>query len=830
MLAYAPVTPDSAFHAYLALHAPVVALHPREKRPIGLVWQSAIGVPDRYVPGANVGLALGGRDGWVDVDLDSPESRLLAPAWLPEPVARWGRSNGAGKEDGERAASHYLYRFEKCPVSFLQSPLGVELRSATADGTGLQSVLPPSVIYVDENGNGAKVGVTTERLAVYAWAPNPNGSAAAPPDFVTTPKQGHQEATDLAVAVRMLAIAAITAKLTRDADHQRHDIFLSLCGGLASCGWPEVCIEMLVRSAAVYDKDLPDRLAAAASTVNRIKQGGHVKSWSNLEAYWPEPIVKKVIAAAREVATLEKWDAPQEGAIVVTGKFAADNDEIVRILTDVENMFVRGGQLVTVAAKGNSLAIEACTEGNITEIVTRYGNIQKRNNGKLETHTPDARAIRAILERRTWPGLRELTDVVTMPVIRADGTVISEPGYDIATKTLYRPRTEHTWAFGETQADAISGLQALLEPIEEFPFINNLSRSAWLAFVLTLVGRAAISGCVPGFASDAAQGGSGKSLCVRLASIIATGNDAASQPFPSAMQVEQSLFSAGLAGQRLLFFDNCDRKKAESDALEGAMTSAMLSQRKFHAQYTIEAPFRCVVALSGNNMQFSPTMGRRVLHARQVLRSGIDPTMRKFKIAHVLEWVQERQRDLYAAALTCLIAHAKAGRPKGSAYMGSFEEWSQIIPAALEWCGAPNPIEARASKSAPSPDSEYMYALLSAVAEYQCKREEGNQVIPKNSPTGRPEWTSAMLWEYLDVQSNPLAGEDKKHLRRRLMAAFQSSAQRNRPIDSSKAIGECLSKVVDTEIDGVGVLRSRIGHGKTRYWSFDIREKRSEIM
>ncbi len=844
--------PDiSAFRSYIASGAPIVAIHAREKRPVGLAWAATAGTDVHAAVGRNVGLLLGARDGWVDVDLDSPEARQLAAEWLPEPVARWGRNDGSGvykdaspgapkPETGPgRACSHYLYRFESVPDSWCQSALGVELRSKAKAGEGLQSVIPPSIIYVDKNGDGVEPGAVSEHLALYSWCPKPDGSNGAP--TFSEPRQDVQAATDLATACRFLAIAAIAARLTKNADGKRHDIFLALCGGLAKTGWPDSCIQALVASAAraAGDPDLPDRLAAAVSTVTRVKNGGFVRGWNALKEHWPEDVVKKVIAAAKDVATLEKWDAtaPVDGAIVVSGNFAVDNDEIVRILTDVENMFVRGGQLVTITAKGNGLSIEACTEGNITEIATRYGNIQKRGpSGALATFTPDARQIRAILERRTWPGLRELSDVTTMPTLRPDGSVITEPGYDEATKTLYRPRNigpdgnptgeDYEWSFGSTKEDAIEGLRALLEPIEEMPFIDNLSRTAWLAFVLTLVSRATINGAVPGFASDAAQGASGKTLAVRVASIIATGMDAASQPFPGPQQIEQTLFSAGASGQRLLFFDNVDRKKAESDALEGAMTSKNLSQRKFHAQYVIEAPFRCVVALSGNNMQFSPTTGRRFLFARQCVPKGVDPATRKFRIGHLLEWVMENQKRLYAAALTVLIAHANAGRPKGSIMMGSFEEWSSVVPAALEWCGCPNPILGTAARAAPSSDTEFLSELLSALAEYQVKVNSGQPITKRHAEGESFEWTSTQLWEYLDAENGSVMvtpGEKAAgNLRKRIMRALCASTATGRKVENAKHVGECLSRAADREYLGIGILRNRIGHGKTRYWRFEV--------
>jgi bifunctional DNA primase/polymerase-like protein len=791
-----PITRDDV-DAYLANSVPIVGVHPGAKKPIGEQWEATKGQAERWHEGANVGLFLGDIGGYVDVDLDLPETAALASLYLPEPLAKWGR------DSAPETPVHFLYRFPagSLPKTWLRPKIGVEIRANKLDGSlGLQSVLPPSV-HPD--------GDRYIWMSPKPWE-NPNFAAVDP--------------VALGSAARQLAIAGAVAALTKDADSVRHDLWLAVCGGLAKAGWNEAAIEKLVTSGAgLYDKDLPDRLAAAASTVKRAKANGAIKGWPFLKKSWGDLVTNQLEAAAKEVAELEGWQhlTVAEGSLVVSGNFAADNDEIVKVLTEVENLFVRGGQLVTVAQRGPcNLGIEVCTEGNITEIATRYGNIQRRTNGGgLQKFTPDARAIRAILERRTWPGLRELQDVVTMPSLRPDGTLLRDVGYDAATRILYKSVANddaELYSFGESLEDAREGVASLLEPIREMPFVDDASRVAWLAFVVTLAARSAVSGAVPGFASDASAGGTGKTLAVRVASIIATGSDAATQPFPSGDKTEATLFSAGAAGQRLLFFDNVDRKNAESDALEGAMTSGSLAQRKFHAQYTIEAPFRCVVALSGNNMQFSSTTGRRFLFGRQVPAAGIDAASRKFAIPRLVEWTFANRRRLYCAALTILVAHAKAGRPEGAMALGSFEEWSSVIASALEWACGISPVAARASVSAPSSENEFAQELLASLAEWQTK-------FDRVQDSNGGEWTAAQLWDYCadDLHAFQSVGK-QDDTKRRLSRALQATARYGRKVDSARAVGEALRVICDKEYSGMGVLRCRMGRTKTRLWKFEI--------
>ena len=63
------------------------------------------------------------------------------------------------------------------------------------------------------------------------------------------------------------------------------------------------------------------------------------------------------------------------------------------------------------------------------------------------------------------------------PVIRADGSVIETPGYDVATRIIYAPDASFPPVpVNPTQEDAAQALARLRHPFRAFPFFTETDR------------------------------------------------------------------------------------------------------------------------------------------------------------------------------------------------------------------------------------------------------------------------------------------------------------------------------------------------------------------
>src|SRR5262249_47499027 len=118
-------------------------------------------------------------------------------------------------------------------------------------------------------------------------------------------------------------------------------------------------------------------------------------------------------------------------------------------------------------------------------------------------HSP-AWCVSAVHARADWQGIRHLEAVVDYPVLRPNGTILAQPGYDPETGLLlemasaFPSISEHP-----SREDAIAARDLLLQVVADFPFERDVHRAAWLAALLTPLARFAFTGPAPLFLVDA---------------------------------------------------------------------------------------------------------------------------------------------------------------------------------------------------------------------------------------------------------------------------------------------------------------------------------------
>jgi hypothetical protein len=209
---------------------------------------------------------------------------------------------------------------------------------------------------------------------------------------------------------------------------------------------------------------------------------------------------------------------------------------------DPPQVFVRNGGLSRVRCdeEGRPI-IELFSEASLRGRMTRVANFVNAVEVKDElfyTHVaPPVDVVRDLLTLGSWPDLPALEGITETPVLRPDGTILDQPGYDPATRLIYLiPPGFKPGAIPErpTTGDIERALSLIGEATGEFPFADGASRANALALLMTHEVRTAISGSVPLALVDKPRAGTGASLFADVVAIIATGRDAEMSVAPKA--------------------------------------------------------------------------------------------------------------------------------------------------------------------------------------------------------------------------------------------------------------------------------------------------------
>jgi hypothetical protein len=310
---------------------------------------------------------------------------------------------------------------------------------------------------------------------------------------------------------------------------------------------------------------------------------------------------------------------------------------------------------------------------------------------------PPPPIVKGLLERAKFPSLRHLRAVTEVPVLRQDGTVLQEPGWDAKTELLYQPQHEFPRVPDfPTEDEVKAALDLLLDVVSDFPFENDYGRAVYISTILTVVGRFAFQGCVPMVLIVANTPGVGKTMLADTIGIITT-----NQPLPRATQMEKNweerkqITSVLLKGERLLLIDNIGSRFG-SPVLDALLTSEIWQDRLNNTSTQVTLPNLLQVIATGNNLQLKADTVRRCIRL-QLQTSEEHPESRtKFHHPDLEAWVAQQQPHLLVAALTLLRAYVIAGRPKQEIVtMGSFAGWSDLVQSTVKWAYRVDPGEAR---------------------------------------------------------------------------------------------------------------------------------------
>jgi hypothetical protein len=395
-------------------------------------------------------------------------------------------------------------------------------------------------------------------------------------------------------------------------------------------------------------------------------------------------------------------------------EITTNENQVVQMATlalgAAQNLYQRSNMLVEIqratAAAGSSKELVARPEGSIRILPILQPSLRRissehidwivckvnKKRGKSEfvsAHAP-AWAIDQLYSLRYWPGFSHLEGVLECPTIRPDGSLLLSPGYDRQTG-LWLAYSDDPLDVDDHPSRARCQLayQELANLVEDFPFAGEPHLAAWVASLLSVIGRPAIQGPCPLFLFDANVAGAGKSLLADLVAVIVTGRHMPRASYPDREEeMEKVLLSILMSGDRHVLFDNvASGGRIGGKALDSALTARTMKGRILgRSEWTPELSLDCVFFATGNNLGVRGDAVRRIIPCR--LESPLERPEERSGFVHddILSYARSVRASLLTSSLTILRGFYSSGKPRQNIDpMGSYGEWSDLIRSAIMW-------------------------------------------------------------------------------------------------------------------------------------------------
>jgi hypothetical protein len=414
-------------------------------------------------------------------------------------------------------------------------------------------------------------------------------------------------------------------------------------------------------------------------------------------------------AGATGSTTAAKQPWPQ--IVVRSGELPRIVNEAEQALLQLNReIYQRGGEVVRPVIDKLRAADDRTTEGwrlisvdshYLVETLSRAARFlspSKKKKGGQQTFSqvdcPAKVAVTYLRRRGEWQ-LPVLAGIVTTPVMRRDGSILDQPGYDPSTCLLFKPgkTTFPPIPTNPTKQDALAALKLLKDAISTFPFTGKADLAVALSGFITPLHRRMIA-TAPMHAFNAPAARTGKSKLVNGFSIVVTGEEMpVLSPSNDDKELDKQLGAELHAGADMLSLDNWDRP-LKSARLCQVLTEQSIAYRVFVVNDAKRVPTGATVYCTGNNLVIAGDLASRTLRCT-IDANCAHPERRRFA-NNFVDMVRNQRGVLVVAALTVLRAwHITRlrGVHMNVEPFGGFEDWNEQVREALVWLGEADPVD-----------------------------------------------------------------------------------------------------------------------------------------
>lgn len=305
-----------------------------------------------------------------------------------------------------------------------------------------------------------------------------------------------------------------------------------------------------------------------------------------------------------------------------------------------------------------------------------------------EEVTPPRDALGAVLAQRHWPSVPPLRGIVGAPVLRPDGTLLQDAGYDRKTG-LYLAKKVTLDRIPEepTPEEVKASLSFLLNRfLGDFPWSGEADKANYLGLMVTPILRLYLRNVLTPFGLvSATMPGSGKTILTEILGSLYgqhvltwTHNDD---------ELRKTITSVLAEAVGTVLFDNlAEGANIDSPVLARLITGGTWSDRRLGSNATATYVNDRLWLATGNNLALGGDMATRSVLV------FLDPNMPNpeertgFAIPQLDRWIHvpANQAKVLRALLLLAVDWTRAGAPRATgAAMRQFTPWAEAIGGFL---------------------------------------------------------------------------------------------------------------------------------------------------
>jgi hypothetical protein len=315
----------------------------------------------------------------------------------------------------------------------------------------------------------------------------------------------------------------------------------------------------------------------------------------------------------------------------------------------------------------------------------------KDDQGVLTTYneevTPAPALLAAALAPKTWGGLHPLYGIAGAPLLRPDGTLLQDPGYDAATGLYLASKVPlDRVPDAPTREQVRSALEFLLNKfLKDFPWVETADKANYLGVLVTPILRRYIRTLIPFVVFTATMPSSGKTILTSGPGmlygqrVLTWSNDDA--------ELRKMITSVLADPVGAVIFDNlAEGTVIKSPVLARLITDRTWADRLLGGNVTASYANDRLWCTTGNNLLLGGDMASRSILVR------LDPDMPRpeertgFAIPGLDQWILDpaNQRRVLWNLLVLVIDWTRQGAPRETRVtMRQFTPWAEAVGGFL---------------------------------------------------------------------------------------------------------------------------------------------------